>query len=103
VNPPFIEQVLERAARWVLAWLEEGRHPGPVFFAAPRWPDTPAVLLLGGSRFLAARRDLEAGAYRFEDPSGAPVRTLAPSVYFALSAGGAADAARLGPALADWR
>jgi glycogenin glucosyltransferase len=98
VNPPFVEELLLRAARHLLGALEAGALQ-TFFYIMPAWTDTEAYGLLAGSPFLVAERRLEPGQYYYEDPAGARVDTKAASLYLALSTESAEARARLPGAL----
>ncbi len=86
INPPFIENILERAALQVQAALSaRPAAPLTVFFVMPAWVDSSAYRILRSSPDLVAAVDLIPGEYYYETPSGAKVFTSAPSKYFALS------------------
>jgi hypothetical protein len=98
VNPPFVEELLARAARRVVEALAPD-CPQTVFFVLPAWTDCEAYELLRGCAFLAAELRLDPGRYHFEDPAGRRVETKAASVYFALSTEGPQVRSRLAGAL----
>jgi hypothetical protein len=83
VNPPFVEELLRRAARRCLAMVRAGH--APVFFIMPAWHDCAAYALLRDSKYCAAEVALAPGNYYYEEPSGRRVDTRAASVYFALA------------------
>lgn len=86
INPPFIENILEIAARRVRSALDAGpKAPLSVFFVMPAWTDSAAYRILSNSKHLLAMADLAPGQYYYETPSGKKVHTGSPSVYFALS------------------
>jgi glycogenin glucosyltransferase len=89
VNPPFVEDLLARAARLVTDALlaDEGRAQ-TFFFIIPAWTDSEAYAILRESPFLAAELRLEPGRYFYEDAAGRRIDTRAPSIYFALSTEG---------------
>jgi hypothetical protein len=98
VNPPFVEDLLTRAARRVTDALSPTR-PQTFFFVVPAWTDSEMYGLLHESPFLAAELRLEPGHYFYEDPVGRRVDTKAASIYFALSSEGRDVRARLAGAL----
>ena len=89
VDPPFVEDLLVRAARKCLSAVESGS--ATFYFIMPAWRDCEAYRLLHGSRFTLAEIALIPGHY-YESPEGARIRTRAESVYFAIVPMGAAGA-----------
>jgi hypothetical protein len=65
VNPPFIEDILEKAARKCLEELEA--HPCKFIFYGPAWTDSPFYELLDKSSYKVSRRDLQKFTYEYED------------------------------------
>jgi hypothetical protein len=88
VNPPFVDELLARAARKCLSAVESGR--ASFYFIMPAWRDCAAYRLLHGSKFTLAEIALIPGHYYYESPEGARIRTRAESVYFAIVPMGAA-------------
>lgn len=104
VNPPFIEELMARAARHVESALIEKLAAGAgqtFFFIIPAWADSEVYSLLHLSPFLAAELLCEPGRYYFEEPDGARVDTRAASIYFALSTEPPASRDLLAGALQD--
>jgi hypothetical protein len=107
VNPPFVEELLGRAARRVVESLEgpddpageAPRRPQTFFFITPAWTDSEAYKLLHGCPALVAEERLAPGEYAYENPAGGRVATRAASIYFALSTEAPAVRARLAGAL----
>jgi len=90
VNPPFVEALLERAARKCIEAVEAARAAGgalTVFFVAPDWRDAEFHRLLKASATASLR--LTPGRYFYESPAGDRIPTRAASAYFALCADGA--------------
>ena len=88
VNPPFIDELLARAARKCLDTLTASAQgaPAPVFFfVMPAWRDCEAYTALHKSRFTVAELTLTPGEYYYESPTGERINTRAPSIYFALA------------------
>ena len=86
VNPPFVEELLERAARKCIAAVAAARAAGralTVFFVAPDWRDAEFHRLLAVAA--AASLRLEPRRYFYESPAGDRIPTRAASAYFALS------------------
>jgi len=98
VNPPFVEELMGRAARKVTEALEPGSSQ-TFFFIIPAWTDSEAYAVLHGCPFLAAEIRLDRGQYYYEDPSGQRMNTKASSIYFALSTEGLEVRSRLEGAL----
>ena len=98
VNPPFVEDLLARAARHVAAALSSKRKQ-TFFFIMPAWKDSAAYRVLSECPFAAAEVTLAPGEYAFEDPTGARIQTHAASIYFALSTEDPQTLARLEGAL----
>jgi hypothetical protein len=98
VNPPFVEALLERAARKCIEAVEAARAAGgalTVFFVAPDWRDAEFHRLLKEAATASVR--LTPGRYFYESPAGDRIPTRAASAYFALCADGAgADGACAG-------
>ena len=94
VNPPFVNELMARAARKCLAAAETG--PAHFYFIMPAWRDCEAYLLLRKSKFVYAELALEPGSYYYESPTGERIRTRAASIYFAIAPAGpsAAEAKR---------
>ncbi len=94
VNPPFVNELMARAARKCLAAVETGT--AHFYFIMPAWRDCEAYQLLRKSRFVYAELALEPGAYYYESPTGERIRTRAASIYFAIAPAGpsAAEAKR---------
>lgn len=84
VNPPFIDELLARAAHKCLDALA-GRDPPVFFFVMPAWRDCEAYAALHKSRFAVAELTLAPGSYYYESPTGERIDTRAPSIYFALA------------------
>jgi len=90
VNPPFVEALIERAARKCIAAVEAARAAGgalTVFFVAPDWRDAEFHRLLKEAATASLR--LTPGRYFYESPAGDRIPTRAASAYFALCADGA--------------
>jgi hypothetical protein len=83
VNPPFVNELMARAARKCLAAVETG--PAHFYFIMPAWRDCEAYLLLRKSKFVYAELALEPGSYYYESPTGERIRTRAASIYFAIA------------------
>ena len=90
VNPPFVDELLARAARKCLSAVESGS--ATFYFIMPAWRDCEAYRLLHESRFTLAEIALIPGHYYYESPEGERIRTRAESVYFAIVPMGAAGA-----------
>jgi hypothetical protein len=84
VNPPFIDELLARAAHKCLDALA-GQNPPVFFFVMPAWRDCEAYAALHKSRFAVAELTLVPGEYYYESPAGERIDTRAPSIYFALA------------------
>jgi hypothetical protein len=84
VNPPFIEKILEQAAKKILNWFDEGRR-FRVFFLMPSWTDTPAYLLLDKSKYRVAKILLQRGKYSFQLPDETLIKAPVNCYYFGLS------------------
>lgn len=86
VNPPFIVDLLDRAADKCIRHLDEGADESLTFyFIMPAWTDCAAYTALHQSRYRRAELHLRPGRYVYEAPDGTVVHTRAASIYFALS------------------
>lgn len=84
VNPPFVEELMTRAARRVTD-LVGPEHEQTVFFVIPAWTDSEAYTLLHECPYTVAEVRLNPGEYVYEDAAGERRPTKAASIYFALS------------------
>lgn len=86
VNPPFIVDLLDRAANKCIRHLDEGADESLTFyFIMPAWTDCAAYETLKQSQYRRAELHLRPGRYVYEAPDGTVVHTRAASIYFALS------------------
>lgn len=86
VNPPFIVDLLDRAANKCIRHLDEGADETLTFyFIMPAWTDCAAYETMKQSQYRRAELHLRPGRYAYEAPDGTAVHTRAASIYFALS------------------
>jgi hypothetical protein len=86
VNPPFIADLLDRAADKCIRHLDESADESLTFyFIMPAWADCAAYTALHRSQYKRAELHLRPGRYAYEAPDGTAVHTRAASFYFALS------------------
>jgi len=101
VNPPYTEELLDRAAETVLLRAQSSPTYS-AFCMFPRWVDSAAYVRLKDSPYLVAIHEIAAkGAFRYEDSLGQQM-SGAPTVFFAVSGAPRTDAlcARMEAALA---
>ncbi|MFA7286856.1 MAG: hypothetical protein WC052_04335 [Patescibacteria group bacterium] len=84
VNPPFIEDIMEKTARIFVDNMSVEK-PQTVFFILPAWVDSAAHIILSVSPHLVAKKHLAPGSYVYEDPSGNVIDTKSASTYFIMS------------------
>ncbi len=84
VNPPFVEELMTRAAQRVTGIIGPDA-PQTYFFVIPAWIDSQAYKLLHECPYRVAEARLSPGEYVYEDASGKRMETKASSIYFALS------------------
>jgi hypothetical protein len=84
VNPPFVEELLERAAAFVVAAIKDGLL-ATVFFVAPAWSDSAFHSVLMNSGFVAATRKLARNTYEYENTDGKCIPAKFDSLFFALA------------------
>lgn len=93
INPPFIENVLQRAAEKVVGTLSglETSVPQPevpnmtIFFVGPEWSDSTYYNILHNSPYRRFEQTLVGGTYFYESMDGKQVPTRVKSFYFILS------------------
>jgi FkbM family methyltransferase len=85
VNPPFIESIMVRAFRRIVAQLESHEEKQVFFVIMPAWRDSPAYTVLHESKYNMDELFLRRGRYNYESGSGKPIHTRADSIYFAMS------------------
>ncbi|PAA67873.1 hypothetical protein BOX15_Mlig008908g1 [Macrostomum lignano] len=83
VNPPFIESVLEEAARRVTDCLDRGT-PSWFFMNFPDWRDSPGWSMLDSSPHKLARFDFSPGEFLIQDAYGRASRPKMKLSIFAL-------------------
>ncbi len=84
VNPPFVETILEAAAKKCLEMLADDSHKSIVFYG-PGWTDSKFYELFDSSQYLVKRTDLPKFKHYYEDVmSGKKIKAKFSSVIFVL-------------------
>ncbi|PAA56815.1 hypothetical protein BOX15_Mlig000263g6 [Macrostomum lignano] len=70
VNPPFIEELMDRVATKVLNYLDTGDENCWFFVTFPRWDDTPGWVRLSDSKRRIDQIELDDGGFTVQDCYG---------------------------------